>query len=252
MIRPGCLNGLRRFAPFPSSHIASCKMAPLQARKNDAELPIPPAGDMLVLAIVYSIILASFGLAGFNLWHMQSNSNTATMVSIAWPIFVLACLLIAVWEDGCRFFLVKRLGEFSRDHFLYLRTSPVTEEVEVCVGYRLWGKTFDLLRVNRDDVVSVDWRPGQGSVNNQLDLDDWHVALWYHPSLGKKRKPSPGARDDDVFVIGPSGARNEIAAFAQSVIALLAEAEIEMIPGGRDNEFVVKSVASPWGDQGSS
>lgn len=69
------------------------------------------------------------------------------------------------------------------------------------------------------------------------DLNDWHVALWYYHPEGPKRKPFPGVREEEVYIIGDSGPRAIVEAFGRQSIEFLKGVGVELKPGRDDREF---------------
>jgi hypothetical protein len=73
------------------------------------------------------------------------------------------------------------------------------------------------------------------------DMNDWHVALWYHHPEGPQRKPFPGVRDEEVYIVGPSGPRAKVESFGQQLVDFLIGAGVELLPGKNDCGFVTHS-----------
>ena len=75
-------------------------------------------------------------------------------------------------------------------------------------------------------------------------MNDWTVALWYRHPKGSQRPPFPGARDDEVYMVGPPGRREEIETLGRSFVAFLNNAGVELAPGERPKEFKVIRIAT--------
>ena len=72
------------------------------------------------------------------------------------------------------------------------------------------------------------------------DMNDWHVAVWYDhldpvrsQKQAKWRKP-----DQEVYILGPSSAKEITGEFAHAFLRFLAEGGVNLLPGKDERTFV--------------
>jgi len=206
-----------------------------------AELSVPPPGDLVVCSAVQLVVWISLACAAYNLAHFWALSTTARVVSILWPALIGVVAWLGVRDaGGVRRYLVNLLADFSLRHFVQAISGD--DGVTVCLGYRLLGRDFHVLKINAAAIVSLDWRTGQATAMMGRDMGDWHVALWYDPpGQARRAPPIPGGRREHVVVVGQPQSKREAEAFGRSLIELFRSAGIEMIPGAGETEFRARS-----------
>jgi len=201
------------------------------------ELRVPHRGGAIRATLGYLSVLFFTLMATCNLFYAIRIPAIALAASLLW-------LLLIVWlvasslrdEGGVKQYFVNRLGMYSAHHFV--RADPNSRQANrICVGYVLFGRSHMYLAVEPDAISSIDWGSGQATALSGRDMDDWHVALWYHHPNGPQRKPFPGVRDEEVFIIGPSGRKEIAETFGRHLVEFLSNVGVELTPGNNNREF---------------
>ncbi len=150
--------------------------------------------------------------------------------AVLWLLFVGLRLRFAVTDaGGVRRFAVEQIGTFSERQFVEVRTAG--DRTLIGFGYELSRRRFYYLRLEPEQLISVEMSSGAATALAGADRDDWHVAVWY-------RDPGPDADGlrDRVHIVGPSGARAATETFFRAFVALV-HAAVELHPTGKENEF---------------
>lgn len=202
--------------------------------KHPSELRLPPPGGVLLATVGYATALLIMAVAVGNLCYANCIPATALVASLIWLGgfgFYLSMDLAA----GCRPFLINRLGRYSRDHFL--RAERVSGEGRrISIGYRLCKQEWFTLQVDASAISSLNWSAGQATSLAGRDMDDWHVALWYHHP-DRPRGQFPGDRPEAFVLMGPPGPKDVVDDFGQQLVAFLTRAGVNFTPGKDSCEF---------------
>ena len=84
-----------------------------------AELRVPHPGEAIAATVGYAIGLLLLAVAAGNLLHFTSISLTAIVASILWISLMAFVVSWNVWDEGgVRHYLINRLGQYSRRHFI--------------------------------------------------------------------------------------------------------------------------------------
>jgi hypothetical protein len=156
-------------------------------------------------------------------------------MSIVASVLWLVLLVLAISSNmrvagGVRRFSVELLGRYARHHFV--RAAPATGHANnISIGFSICGHDQIYLRVNTDAISSICWSSGQATAMSGRDMNDWHVAMWYHHPDGPQRKPFPGVRDEEVYIIGPSGPGKLVETFGQHLVEFLSAIGVKLAPG---------------------
>ena len=192
----------------------------------------------MVMAIWYALVLLSVAIAIWNLLRAHEIPITSTIASLVW--LGLVYLLVSMPlrdEGGVGPYFINRLGAFSSHHFA--RIFPGKGQTSwLAIGYTLWGRDYYYRHLETADLSSVDWHAGQGSSMSGRDLNDWSVVVWYHDENRPARKFYPGARNEELLIVGPQGSRAEVTAFGQQLVKFLIESGVSLTPGSDACEFI--------------
>jgi hypothetical protein len=200
------------------------------------ELRVPRRRGALAPTIAYSLGLLFTLVAAGNLIYYRHIRAISLIASLLWLLFVSWIVVSNVrQEGGVSRYLVNRLGDFSPYHFI--RATPPNVADTISIGYLLFDRPLPYLTIHTKAISSIEWCTGQATAMSGRDMNDWHVVLWHHHSQGPQRKPFPGVRDEEVFIIGPFGHRSTIESFGIRMIEFLKGVGVELTPGKDEREF---------------
>lgn len=201
------------------------------------ELRLPCPDGMVLATLGYLIVLTCLVVAVFNLVRATMVPTVSLMASLLWIGLVVLVVSSNIRnEGGIGQYAINRLGLYSRRHFIRV-TFDGRKADTIYVGYSLFGRYREYVTVRAKAISSLDWSPGQATAMSGRDMNDWHVALWYHHPDGPQRKPFPGVRDEEVFMLGPSGSRARIEALGRQVVEFLVSVGVQLTPGKDECEF---------------
>jgi hypothetical protein len=201
-----------------------------------AELPVPTRRDAFAATLGYLFVLIFVLVATGNMFYLRHIPILATLASVAWLFFVFMVVVTNVREEGgVRQYVINRMGIYAGHQFV--RAEPNEDAISISIGYLLFGQTLNYLRIPACAITSIQWSSGQGTAMAGRDMNDWSVAIWYHHPNGPRRKPFPGVRDEENFLIGPSGPKEEVEAFGKQLVAFLTRIGVELTVGRDDREF---------------
>lgn len=204
----------------------------------DPRLPLPPDGSACGGGCAIVFVGAFVALAVDNLVNPAGIAAFAVCGAVAsglWLALVAFCLVVAVWSAGLWGSVVAVLGAFSLRHFADAHRTD--DGTVIGFGYQLFGRAFYYLRVTPEQITSVDVSTGQATAHAGRDMNDWSVALWYRVEGAPAFGPWPGARNDEVYIVGGAGPRAEAAEWLAAVVAFLRAAGVNLEPGEADTEF---------------
>jgi hypothetical protein len=70
-------------------------------------------------------------------------------------------------------------------------------------------------------------------------MNDWHVTIWYKPEPPEKPPDPVGCRpEEELFIVGPCGAKSDTAAFGRKLVEFLVLAGLPMMQDENDCSFV--------------
>ena len=205
------------------------------------ELPVPKLKRAAIgAAMLTAFILFFVLLAIYNLY-----SWTAIIPSTIWLLLVGFVLGGFIKTDGWEKFATDILGAFSRKEFI--RTIRwENSKTDFQYGFRMFGLRFLYFSIAVERIESIKWNTGQASHMAGRELDDWHVVVWYdHDDPAKSQKQHMLKKpDQDLYIIGMSGAKAETAALGNSLLDLLREAGAIFAQGENDCTYVQQSVSA--------
>jgi len=195
-----------------------------------------------VRAVVVAMVLTAFLLffvllAIHNLFH-----GAAIIPSAIWLFLVGASLIGFGRERGVRRLAIDLLGAFSLKEFV--RTGrPENGQNEIQFGYQIFGCRLLYFSVSADKVESIHWGTGQATSRAGRDMDDWSVAIWYdHGDPIKSQKQQKWRHpDQDIYIVGPMGRKQEIAAFGNVLLDFLRKSGASLMQGRDECTFERRS-----------
>jgi hypothetical protein len=70
-------------------------------------------------------------------------------------------------------------------------------------------------------------------------MNDWDVTIWYKPESPERVRYPVGCRpEENLFSVGPCGAKSSTAAFGRDFVDFLVVAGLPMMQGENDCSFV--------------
>jgi hypothetical protein len=215
-------------------------------REQVARLELPGLGGR-GCGVVFAIVFVGGFVGGFvalavdNLIHYRTAPLLGLVPSVLWLALVAFVVVMTLVEIGVWGSLVACLGEFSRRHFAEAIRDGGRNVIGF--GFVLLGRKFYYLRIQRGQVVSVVMNTGQATAMAGRDMNDWSVVVWYREPRGT---PRFGFRaGEDVYIVGPAGAKQQTAQFFAGFVEFLRAAGVELHPGERENEFRAAAEAHP-------
>ena len=193
-------------------------------------------GGSIGMIIMLAFICLSCLLAVYDLFTL-----TALVPSTIWLLLVAFVLRGFVSVAGWKKVATDALGTLSGKEFA--RTTRTRDGQAIFqYGFRMFGRWFSYSTVMVKKIESIAWNTGQASHRAGKDVNDWHVVVWYdHDDVAKSQKAlsyHSKKPDQDLFIIGMSGAREETAALGHSVLDLLRKAGAVFTPGENDCTYV--------------
>jgi hypothetical protein len=196
------------------------------------QMKIPkPRSEILASVLITAFVAFFVALSVVNLMRRD-----AMIPSAIWLLLVTAVIFTGCRVEGTRTVLRGFLGSFASTQFVE-RAAGEGQRAEVCFGYRLFGHRFFHLRLPIDKIRSVEWHTGQSSSLAGRDMNDWLVALWFDQDDPAKRVEGTRKPDQDVYIVGPSGKREETAAFGLRFVEFLRESGVPLVLGMDDSTF---------------
>jgi hypothetical protein len=207
-------------------------------------VPAPGQGCGVVFALVFVGGCGGgfIALAVDNLIHFKSTPLYGLVPSVFWLGIVAFVIVVLLCTIGVREMAVAFLGEFSPRHFV--EAGRDGDRTVIGFGFRLFGIRLYYLRLDREQVVSVDMRTGQASAFAGRDMNDWHVALWYR-DFGKPARFFQGRRIDEVYLVGPAQARAVTEPWFREFVGFLRAAGVALVPGEQETEYRIPDPGPP-------
>lgn len=201
-----------------------------------SEMAIPkPKGEIVGAVVITAFISFFVLLATVNVVFFR----IAMLASVLWLLFVGAILALGAKEEGASKLLVKFMGLFAKRHFVESGTSEGGDRA-VRFGYRFFGRRFCYLQIAVKRIESVVWNTGQASDLAKRDMNDWQVVVWFDHEDSAKREEWSRKPDQDLYIVGPSGKREDTAALGLELIAFLNRAGATLLRVADENKFVRK------------
>lgn len=206
-------------------------------RTRLAELRITDSGGAIGATIGYSVVIAFTILGISNVLLFQSTHIVSIIASCLW-------LLTASWiifenvrdAGGIRLYIIHLFRVYSNQHLV--RAILEHDAKTVAIGYLMFSRFLTYFTIDVSAISSIEWNSGQGTAMAGREMNDWHVAIWYRSSRGEQKKTFPGMRQEDVFILGPSGPRARVEAFGKQLVEFLQAVGVELVPGRNDREFI--------------
>jgi len=208
---------------------------------SDTEFHLPASGGALA-ASLGALTLGAFSLiAAGNLFraHVTSLSFGA---SVLWLLGEAFLIVMGIQEDGgLRRHLVNRLGVLTSSQPI-VRVTP-GPDARITFGYRLCGRFRHARTIPVSKLTSIDWNTGQATSLAGRDMNDWHIAVWYHPPRLHAKTPTRDRSNGEVYLVGPIGPRAEIEPLARDLVSFLQDVGVPLVPGRNSCEFCRPSPA---------
>jgi hypothetical protein len=200
-------------------------------------IPAPGGGCGVVFALLFvgGFVGVFVALAVDNLINYRTTPLLGLIPSALWLALVVfvaggTLIWIGAWAS-----LVACLGEFALRHFAEVWRDG--ERTVIGFGFTLFGIRFHYLRIEREQIVSVNMNTGQATAFAGRDMNDWSVLLWYSdPNRRLRRGHVEGIREEVYIVCTPGAKVKASELFAQFVVFLRA-AGVELQPSEKENEF---------------
>ena len=190
-----------------------------------SEMRIPkPRAEIVGLIFAAAFVAFFVALSVLNLVN-----RVAVIPSIIWLLLVTA-VICAICRD--EEFLRYLLGGFASTQFVE-RVTAETQSAEIRFGYQLFGRRCFYLRLPVGKIEAVNWTTGQ--------VGDWHVALWFDHDDPAKHVEGSRKPDQDVYIVGPSGSKEETETFGLSLVDFLCNAGASLVRGEDECSFVRKT-----------
>jgi len=179
------------------------------------------------------------GVAAFNLRHSAALSALEIGGSALWLCIVGTMLVFGIADaGGLRRSLVNCLGVCSRRAFIEI-CRHAGGPVMLRFGFECLGREFDYSDIELARIGMVSWGAGQGSAMSGRDRNDWTVAVWYWKPCSTGRWDPRKVQDKGLIIVTPYLPKEDAAAAGRSVVALLSDAGVQLVPGDEENEFMV-------------
>lgn len=205
-----------------------------------AELRIPHHGIAAATTIGYLAVCMASVAAACNLLFVEYVPAISGITSVLWLLLMSWWVVDGVRDDGgMKQYFINRMGRYSK--LQCVRATPEHHARTISFGYVMFDRFFTYLALDVSAISSVDWSSGQATALAGRDMDDWQVAVWFHPPDGARTKRFPGVREEEIFIVGPSGPRASVEAFGQQLVEFLKAAGVRLSPGQDDREFINSS-----------
>lgn len=203
------------------------------------ELPVPKTMRAVIGGTICTIMLTTFTLFSVGLAIYNLCNWTAIIPSTIWLLLVGFFFSGLIKTDGCKKITTDILGTFSKKEFI--RTISLEKgQTAFQYGFKIFGHWFSYFTVAVETIETVKWDTGQASDMAGRDMNDWHVAVWYdHDDPAKSQKQNTLKKpDQDLYIVGMSGAKAETAALGFAVVDLLRKTGATFAQGDDDCTFV--------------
>ena len=179
-----------------------------------------------IVGLIFAVAFVAFfvALSVFNLVN-----RVAVIPSAIWLLLVTA-VICAICRD--EEFLRYLLGGFASTQFVE-RVTAETQLAEIRFGYQLFGRRYFYLKLPVGKIEAVDWTIGQAG--------EWHVGLWSDHDDPAKHEEWSGKPDQDVYIVGPPGSKEEAETFGLSLVDFLCNAGASLVRGEDECSFVRKT-----------
>lgn len=196
-----------------------------------AEFRLPPPGGWFASIVGHSFLLATIGLAGWNLLHATTIPWQTLVASVLWPSLIALWWYWAVgFDEGFERYVANRQSEFSRNHFVRVSSSNGAPQ-RISVGFSFHGRDRFLLDIDAQGLSTISWSRGQASAMAERDFNDWQLALWCRPPEGSAKVRRPGMRDEDIWVFPYTGSRKKISRLGESLVEFLRSCGLQLEAG---------------------
>ena len=176
---------------------------------------------------IFSAFVVLFvGVAIFNLINYESTPLYAIILSIVWLLIVGIGSGFSIEDNGgFGFAILEFLSGFSSRQFI--------EVIHIKYGNPLVSFRFELLfrsltrlKLRSEVISSIEWSSGQATSLAGQDMNDWNVVLWYDRGSRKHRS---GAPKRELFIVGPSGPKDDAVALGESLVQFLRSNGIDLL-----------------------
>jgi hypothetical protein len=183
--------------------------------------------------LILFLLLFVLSTSAFALWDLLMGVSTC-------PSF---CYLILMaffqWNSsrgGIYSYLLGLLGKLAGQPFV-----EIHEGYWLCLGFKLGSHRFIQKSVLLEHIESVEWSTGQASSMAGMDMDDWHICLWFDHHDPEKAKRDSRKPNQDILLIGPASARSQTEPLALALVAFLQKAGADLIPTENPTLFIRRS-----------
>ena len=192
------------------------------------EMRIPKRRAEIIGRIFIAAFVAFFvALSVFNLVN-----RVAVISSAIWLLLVTAVIFAICRVEGIGKFLRDLLGGFASTQFVE-RVTAETRLTEIRFGYQLFGRRYFYLKLPVGKIEGVDWTTGQAGA--------WHVGLWFDHDDPARHEEGSRKPDQDVYIVGPCGWKEETEALGLSLVDFLCNAGASLVRGEDKCSFVRKT-----------
>jgi hypothetical protein len=207
---------------------------------HDKELRVPKPLGMVIGVVILTVFLTFFVLlAIYNLFNLA-----AIVPSILWLLLVGASVFSFCRENGMRQAAIEIQGAFALKEFIWMVDGENNSQ-KILLGYKFWGRRFVHREIGVPKIESVSWSTGQASSLAGRDVNDWHVAIWFDyddsERSQRRRKSKHRKPGHDICIVGPSGRKEDTAAFGLRLVNFLREGGAQLLPGENETSFFRKS-----------
>lgn len=201
-----------------------------------AQMEVPASGGAGCVVAAFVFVGGFVALAMYHLANFSETPTVGIVASVLWLALVAWCLLGGILAaGGPRGAVIDFLGTFASKEFAEVR--PEGDRTVVGFGFELFHHRFYYLRLEREQIVSIEMGTGQATSLAGRDMDDWHVTLWYSNPTRPSPKHIAGLRDDALYIVGPSRAKATTTEFFAQFVAFLRAAGVELQSTAQENEY---------------
>lgn len=203
------------------------------------ELRVPRTRRDVVGTVIGAILAMAFPLFFAWLAIYDLLNSIAFIPSILW-LALVGFIIFVLWKEmGPKKVLIEIAGAFAPKQFVWVNPRGDTRK-EMHYGYQVFGHRISYWKIPADKITEVYWNTGQASHMAGRDMNDWHVVIWYEhgdPAKMLKREKYSKNPDQDLYLVGPSGKKENTAAFGRSLLDLLQKSGVLLSQGEDDCHF---------------
>ncbi len=211
----------------------------MSERVTTLELRVPKTLREEVGAVVGTIMLTAFVVFFVWLAIYDLLNSVAYIPSILWLALVGTIIFGFLKEFGPKQVLIEVMGFFAPKQFIWTVPRDDTTK-EIHYGFQVFGHRFSYWKIPADKITEVYWNTGQTTHQVGRDMNDWSVVVWYEhndPAKTLKREKYSKNPDQELYLIGPPGKKEDTTAFGHSLLDLLRKSGVSLIPSEDECHF---------------